>query len=404
MTMPEGRESRPQAERNFGAIGGIAWIVVWMFPLLAPIGAVAGGKVSPAWPAAIGLAVFVLAYVFTMIVGFGQAGTPRFRAGVLAVTATIGVALAAGYAPQPGTWLVIMMFAGIAAAGSLPSKQGGIGVLAAAAVTLAIGATRHVSGYPDVIIQIVLAGALVLVVRRMTVLIDELRDTRRALADAAVAEERLRFARDLHDLLGHTLSVIVVKAEVVRRVATADPAAAAQQATEIEQIGRQALVEIREAVTGYREGGLAEELDRARASLRDAGIEPTVRTSGQPLPPTVDALLTWAVREGVTNVIRHSKARTCRIEVGRTDSRAYTEIVDDGGGGAGAASPGNGLRGLRERMAAVGGEVCAGPAKAGGYRLAVDLPLDPVPFSRDSSRDPPRDHGGSGPHSNAKFS
>jgi two-component system sensor histidine kinase DesK len=395
MSMPEGRE-RPQAERNLGAIGGIAWIVVWMFPLLAPIGAVAGGKVSPAWPAAVGLVVFVLAYVLTMIVGFGQAGTPRFRAGVLAVTATSGVALAAGYAPQPGTWLIIMMFVGIAAAGSLPSKPGGAGVLAAAVITVAIGATRDVSGYADVVIQIVLAGALVVVVRRMTVLIDELRDTRRALADAAVAEERLRFARDLHDLLGHTLSVIVVKAEVVRRMAVGDPAAAAQQATEIEQIGRQALVEIREAVTGYREGGLTQELDRARASLRDAGIEPTVRTSGQPLPPTVDALLTWAVREGVTNVIRHSGARTCRIEVGRTDSRAYTEIVDDGAGRTGAASPGNGLRGLTERMAAVDGEVSAGPAKTGGYRLAVNLPLDPAPF--------PRDHEGSGPHSNAKSS
>jgi two-component system, NarL family, sensor histidine kinase DesK len=399
MSMPEGRE-RSQAERNFGAVGGIAWIVVWMFPLLAPIGAVVGGNVSPAWPAVVGLVVFVLAYVLTMIVGFGRAGTPRFRAAVLAVTAVTGVTLAAGYAPRPGSWLIIMMFVGIAAAGSLPSKPGGVGVLAAATVTLAIGMTRHVPGYADVIIQIVLAGALVLVVRRMTVLIDELRETRRALADAAVAEERLRFARDLHDLLGHTLSVIVVKAEVVRRMAVADPPAAAQQATEIEQIGRQALVEIREAVTGYREGGLAEELDRARASLRDAGIEPTVRTSGQPLPPTVDALLTWAVREGVTNVIRHSQARTCRIEVGRADSRAYTEIVDDGGGGAGA-SPGNGLRGLTERMAAVGGEVCAGPAPGGGYRLTVNLPLDPFPRDPSRPRDPAHDHERSGAHSTA---
>jgi two-component system sensor histidine kinase DesK len=395
MSTPDSRQ-RSQAERNFGALGGIAWIVIWMFPLLSPIGAVVGGKVAPAWPAAVGLVAFGLAYVFTMIVGFGQAGTPRFRAGVLAVTTTTGVALAAGYAPQPGSWLIIMMFVGIAAAGSLPSKPGGVGVAAAAAITLLIGVIRQVP-FGDVLIQIVLAGALVLVVRRMTVLIDELRETRRALADAAVAEERLRFARDLHDLLGHTLSVIVVKAEVVRRMAVADPPAAARQATEIEQIGRQALVEIREAVTGYREGGLAEELDRARASLRDAGIEPTVRTSGQPLPPTVDALLTWAVREGVTNVIRHSKARTCRIEVGRTDSRAYTEIVDDGAGGAGA-SPGNGLRGLTERMAAVDGAVSAGPAKGGGYRLAVDLPLDPL------FRAPFRDHEGSGPYSNAEVS
>jgi two-component system sensor histidine kinase DesK len=375
MSMAEARE-RSQAERNLGVIGGVAWIVIWMFPLLQPVGAVVQGTVSPVWPAAVGLVVFGLLYVFTMIIGFGQHGTPRRRATVLAVLTVLGIALTIGYARQPGSWLVVMMFVGIAAAAALPSKPGAAGVLGAAAVVAVISVVRHVPGYTGTIVTILLSGALVLVVRRMSVLIDELRATRKALAEAAVADERLRFARDLHDLLGHTLSVIVVKAEVVRRVAVADPLAAAAQATEIEQIGRQALVEIREAVTGYREGGLVEELDRARASLRDAGIEPTVRTSGQPLPAPVDALLTWAVREGVTNVIRHSRARTCRIEVGRNGSRAYTEIVDDGTG-PGRSSAGNGLRGLTERMAAVGGTVAAGSATGAGYRLSVDLPLDP---------------------------
>jgi two-component system, NarL family, sensor histidine kinase DesK len=260
-------ENRPRspAQVNFGAIGGMVWLIVWMFPLLTPANAVVQGQVSPVWPAAVGLITFALLYLVLMIIGFGQAGTLGQRAVGLVMITAIGVALTAGYARQTGSWLTVMMFVAVAAAAALPSKPGGVAVALIATLTLVIGLARHVpaSDYSTAIFSTVLAGALVLAVRRMVVLIDELRGARRALADAAVAEERLRFARDLHDLLGHTLSVIVVKAEVARRVADRDPAAAITQASEIEKIGRQALVEIREAVTGYRAGDLTQELDRA---------------------------------------------------------------------------------------------------------------------------------------------
>ena len=161
--------------------------------------------------------------------------------------------------------LILMLYVGVCTAAALPARLRPAGVLVAAATALVIALARGLPGseYGDVLFSTVMAGALVIVLGRMSALIDELRATREALAHAAVAEERLRFARDLHDLLGHTLSLIVVKAEVVRRLAGAEPDVV-EQARDIEQIGRQALVEIREAVTGYREGGLATELDRAR--------------------------------------------------------------------------------------------------------------------------------------------
>ncbi|MDT5036040.1 MAG: two-component system, NarL family, sensor histidine kinase DesK [Micromonosporaceae bacterium] len=387
-----GRTLRTRAERSARAVGGLAWLIVWMFPLANPIGAVVGGQVSPRWPAAAGLALFVSLYLIVVIAGFGRIGTWRNRVAGLAVLAAIGVALAATYTGQPGSWLDILLFVSVAAAATLRSWSGAIGVAVVGATVLTIGVAHRQSAgaLSGSMFSVVMSGALVLVVSRMIGLIDELRATRRALAEAAVAEERLRFARDLHDLLGHTLSVIVVKAEVARRVAGRDPGAAVTQAIEIEQIGRQALTEIREAVTGYRTGGLSQELERARASLRDAGIEPTVHTTGPALPGPLDALLTWAVREGVTNVIRHSRARTCRIEVGLTRTRAYTVISDDGGGpgcpadpprhaSAGSPPGGNGLRGLTERMSAVGGTVSAGAGPGTGYRLAVELPVNPAP-------------------------
>ncbi|WP_433411684.1 sensor histidine kinase [Microtetraspora malaysiensis] len=224
------------------------------------------------------------------------------------------------------------------------------------------------------------AGLIPAMIVRLWEAIRELQRTREELARAAVTEERLRFSRDLHDLLGHTLSVIVVKAEAVRRLAPRDVDAAVEQATDIERIGRQALTEVRAAVTGYRGRGLAAELDSARTALADAGIGLTIRTASFGLPPEVDALLGWAVREGVTNVIRHSGATRCEIELEQvTDGGMELRISDDGGGRSPApgrepgARQGNGLAGLRERVRAAGGRLSTGSAPSGGFRLQVML-------------------------------
>lgn len=242
-------------------------------------------------------------------------------------------------------------------------------------------------------------------IMRLSEAVRELRAAREELAHRAVEKERLRFSRDLHDLLGHTMSMIVVKSEAARRLAGRDLDAALAQITDIEAVGRQALTEIREAVTGYRQGGLATELDRAHSALTAAGVTLVVSRSGPPLGPQTEALLGWAVREAVTNVVRHSGAERCEITLSGCGERVRLTVADDGGGagtgdtvvaggctapadsdgpgpagldGTGPApSTGTGLTGLTERLAAAGGSLTAGARTGGGFDVTAELPLDP---------------------------
>jgi two-component system sensor histidine kinase DesK len=220
--------------------------------------------------------------------------------------------------------------------------------------------------------------------------ITELARTREELAQVAVEQERQRFSRDLHDLLGHTLSLVVVKAEAVRRLVPRDPAAAITHAADIEVIGREALAEVREAVSGYRSGGLAAELAGAARVLDAAGITRTVALPDQLPSGRCDVVFGWVVREGVTNIVRHSGATSCAIRLsasgGGTAERLRLELTDDGRGpgewtSGGDSLPGNGLRGLQERVQSAGGTMSAGPAPSPGeltgFALAVELPVDP---------------------------
>ncbi|WP_395692423.1 sensor histidine kinase [Nocardioides sp.] len=203
--------------------------------------------------------------------------------------------------------------------------------------------------------------------------VGELRRTRAELARVAVAEERERFSRDLHDLLGHTLSVMVVKAQAVRRLAGHDDEAVVAHATDIEKIGRQALVDVRRAVDAMRVPTLTDELDNARRALAAAGIATTVSGDG-PDVGGPDEVLAWVVREAATNVLRHSGASTCRIEVVERDGRVALAVTDDGVGAP--ASPTvrfGGLDGLRDRVAAAGGELRV-DATDGGFRLVATVP------------------------------
>jgi two-component system, NarL family, sensor histidine kinase DesK len=221
---------------------------------------------------------------------------------------------------------------------------------------------------------VLLAGAASSAFITLLDTIGELHRTRQELARIAVAEERERFSRDLHDLLGHTLSVMVVKAQAVRRLAARDPEAAAEHAADIEQIGRRALVDVRQAVDAMRAPTLTEELDGARRALDAAGISATVDRSGDPVPETADQVLAWVVREGTTNVLRHSGAAACRIEVARRDGRIELSIADDGVGTPTTPDPRmGGLAGLRNRLVSVGGRLEVGSA-AGGFRLVATLP------------------------------
>lgn len=195
------------------------------------------------------------------------------------------------------------------------------------------------------------------------------------LETRAADEERLRLARDLHDLLGHGLSLITIKSQLARRLfAAGDSARAANEVADIEHVARESLQDVRHAVDGYRQPTFNSEIAGARAALTAAGIDSTIDVSPDSLPTAVDATLAWAVRESVTNVIRHSGAATCSIRLTRAEREASLEITDNGRT-AEIGAMGNGLRGLQERAVARGGHADAGPLPQGGFRVHVSVPL-----------------------------
>ncbi len=192
-----------------------------------------------------------------------------------------------------------------------------------------------------------------------------LAEARAEVARLSAESERSRIARDLHDLLGHSLTTITVKAGLARRLGATDPERASREITEVEDLSRRALTEVRAAVSSYREVTLAGELARGRELLRASGVAADFPTAADIVDAAHQELFGWAVREGLTNVARHARATTCTI----TLTACEVEIRDDGVGGR--PSCGNGLGGLRERAAAAGGIVEAGPLDPRGWRLRV---------------------------------
>ncbi|MFE6049439.1 sensor histidine kinase [Kitasatospora sp. NPDC056446] len=296
--------------------------------------------------------------------------------------------LAAGATALPllldDKWIVAMPY--LAAAVSLAVPERLLFGSVAAPVLLATVVARRVepAETTSAVVMTLAAGLAVATYRRMLTLIADLRSTRLRLAGQAVVEERLRISRDLHDLLGHTLLNIVLKAEYIRRVQRGAPepwdrraADVLAEAEEIERIGREAIEQVRQAVTGYREHTLTAAIDSARSYLADVGVAVRIRSEANPLPSAVESAFSWVIREGVTNIVRHSGADHCDITVGLVDGAAELEVRDNGTGpvrppqGAG----GNGLAGLSERIALLGGRLSAGPGPAGGFRLRVVLPL-----------------------------
>jgi two-component system, NarL family, sensor histidine kinase DesK len=190
----------------------------------------------------------------------------------------------------------------------------------------------------------------------------------------AKAAERERIGRDLHDLLGHSLTLMALKAELAGKLIARDPAAAGREIGELETICREALREVRRAVSDFRAEDLAAELSRARLALATAGIAVEVEASPPTIEPERASALAMALREGVTNVIRHAGATVCKIRIAARDSDVELVVADDGRGGA--RREGAGLSGMRERIEAIGGRVAFGVPPDGrrGMRLEVSLP------------------------------
>jgi two-component system sensor histidine kinase DesK len=202
---------------------------------------------------------------------------------------------------------------------------------------------------------------------------------------AAVAE-RERIARDLHDVLGHTLSVIVLKAELAGRLMERDPKRAAAEIADVESTARTALAEVRETIGGYRAKGLAAELAAAKRTLDAAGVmltcdaAPNAETG---LRATEETVLSLVVREAVTNIVRHAEATECLMRLERTADGYHALRIEDNGRHP-VTREGNGLRGMRERVLALGGRFSL--KSSNGTRLLIELPVAPEPASTEAAR------------------
>ncbi|MEV4320027.1 histidine kinase [Actinocrispum sp. NPDC049592] len=253
------------------------------------------------------------------------------------------------------------------------------------------------TGVPEDVLYItlstILTGLLVFGLTRLATLVTELHRAREELAKMAVARERLRFARDLHDLLGYNLSAITLKSELTHRLVIKHPARAREELVEILQISRQALADVRAVASGYREMSLDEECESAKSVLAAADVHVQMDISYRDLPVRVSTVLATVLREGITNLLRHSKAEFCEISVRQRDGKVVIELVNDGvptepvDSRQDSGPGGSGIHNLSARVAELGGELTAELMADNRFRLYAVMPLfGPAP-SRDTGDD-----------------
>ncbi|HEY1264673.1 MAG TPA: sensor histidine kinase [Terriglobales bacterium] len=202
---------------------------------------------------------------------------------------------------------------------------------------------------------------------------EKLRVANAEIEHLAKVAERERIARDLHDVLGHTLTSIIVKSELAEKTMERYPERARKDLQDIQNTAREALAEVRKTIRGYRADSLDAEFKKALATLETAGIEVKAETDSMPLTPAQESVVALIVREAVTNVVRHAAARTCSLRLKPLNGNCLLEIRDDGCGGP--SVEGNGLRGMRERVIALGGTLER--EHEGGTRLTIQFPLNP---------------------------
>jgi two-component system sensor histidine kinase DesK len=353
---------------------GFGWLLagVWLFFLFKPFNTIVKhDDMGERLLGLVGVFGFVIAYMtfFWYARSRNMARVPTPLGLQLTFIATL-LGLASLMLPAAGvTSLTSLVFVEALGMMVLPLRVGvalGAALLAVAELML-----HTIPGWKDdgsYGLSIVLGGLAVFGIRRAMLRSIELSAARKDFAELAVQEERGRFARDLHDILGHSLTVITVKAELAGRLIEANPDRAAAEVADVERLARAALADVRAAVAGYRELSLAGELVSARSALQAAEIKADLPTVVDEVPEANRELFAWVVREGVTNVIRHSGAKKCTIKL---DAR-QVEVLDDGKGPTpGGGASGHGLVGLRERADQVGASLQIGTAPGGGFRLAV---------------------------------
>ncbi len=402
---PGGPTARPAASRSgtmFKRHGGwIRWFFsgIWLVYLIAPVSDLFGKGHGPLWIAGGVTLAVVFCAVYVAVLGTWESYPRRAHIG-LAVLFVVSVTACLVYG---GDWTSMWIYVSAATGFVFPGRRRALIAVAVVGACYALMCwIDHVSATQLVVelLPVVLFGWAMVGFRLQLVLMFELRQARETVAKLAANEERLRLARDMHDLTGQSLSLITLKAELAakwlsRLPESAELDAVLSEISDIGRVSRQTLQDIREAVSGYRRPTLAVEVITARTSLEAAGIQleddPALMVRSGTFNPDAEAALAWCLREAATNVIRHSGARNCRIRLTEHAGEISLEVSDDGHGfeapGAGvvpdASGGGTGLHGMSERLSAVGGRFSVSSAgrDGRGFRLTATVPAVPAPTS-----------------------
>jgi len=255
------------------------------------------------------------------------------------------------------------------------------GIITVTAVLVICGLTvREFTVMTDArkaLLEFALTALIFYAIPRLVIFAGELEDTRSELAQLAVSEQRLRWARDLHDTLGHGLSVVVLKLELVERLSAKNPERAIDELRDARALLRESIGEMQNVVAGMRDVSLRGEIANACTILNSAGVSTSVDVTPVVLDNAVAEALAWIVREGSTNVLRHSDSTHCSITLRVDDGRAVLTVTNDGPAikTTHAPSGGHGIRGMRERLNSLGGRLTAKALPGGGFALEAAVPL-----------------------------
>ncbi|ROS31012.1 two-component system sensor histidine kinase DesK [Cellulomonas sp. PhB150] len=368
--LPPGRARRTM--RVIGPVMGIVWAVFLLQPWQSAWDSSPGWERVVSLVAIAGLAISFAWVVLTHAGPHGQTMEPR-RAALFLLGQTGLVALACLAADQDGlVGLVFVCVSGI----FLLRDPRALGLALWSAVLIVV-VPRLVPGWDtidDLVISVILASVAVFGFTQLVMRNRQLQLARDEVAVLAVERERERIARDMHDVLGHSLTVISVKAELAAKLFDVDPARSRTEMLEVQNLARTALADVRGMVTATRAVTLSGELAGARQAFDSAAIEAVVPGTIDEVPEELRVLFAWAIREGTTNVLRHSAASHVQITM-----TANTLTVDDDGTGPAADERGNGLHGLVERARAAGARVEVSTSPLGGFRLLVTTTREVAP-------------------------
>jgi two-component system, NarL family, sensor histidine kinase DesK len=363
---------------------GVVFTGVWLLYLVAGVADLFHHHYSAAYIAG-GLAIILVFSVLYLVLVPTWPWPRRYTQPGLAVLAGIAVVGCLFYGPSGivALWIFMSSACGLLVANRRWAVRAVLGCIACYVI---FSFTTHVGNgqFLGNLLPVVFIGFAMIGLRGRMELTAELARARAEVVQLATSEERLRLARDMHDLTGQSLSMITLKSELAARLlgrlpASADRDRAREEVEQVAAVSRQTLRDIREAISGYRRPTLAVEVITARATLASAGIaakdDAALTLLSGSFDPDTEAALAWCLREAVTNVVRHSGATTCHMGLVRRGKRLVLAVRDDGRGHAGgSATQGSGLHGMSERLDAVGGSLQIRPDARPGFSLVVTVP------------------------------